>query len=146
MSYHTQAQIIFWLLRKPFYICNNSANIKLTATSTYKRYIAAILLALYAFAATPIQLWHHHKNNTTETNLVTFSDDAKHDTVSKSSDSSSEKGCSICSHKYSASNDDAVFPFESSIILTAAKNGFHRAQVISTPSIFLPNKGPPALS
>jgi hypothetical protein len=115
-----------------------------TAIGTYKHFIAAILLALYAFVSTPVQLWHHH--DISESTQASTSDSEKHDTISKASDSNSESSCQICSHKYSTYNDDALFPVESSLIITAAKNGHYCLPVISTPSFLLPNKGPPALS
>src|SRR5688500_48864 len=114
------------------YFCNNSAKNKLTATRTYKHFIAAILLVLYSFVSTPVQLWHHH--NISESTPASTSDSAKHDTISKASDSNSEKGCQICSHKYSTYNDDALFPVESSLLITAAKNGYYCLPVISIPS------------
>jgi hypothetical protein len=117
---------------------------KLIVIRTYKHFIAAILLALYAFVSTPVQVWHHH--NISECIPAATSDIAKNETISKASGSNSESSCQVCSHKYSTYNDDALFSIESSLILTAAKNGYYCLPVISTPSFSSPNKGPPVLS
>ncbi|HKZ67914.1 MAG TPA: hypothetical protein VJ111_16220 [Chitinophagaceae bacterium] len=116
----------------------------MTAIRTYKHFIAAILLALYAFVSSPTQLWHHH--NIPERTSSSTSESAKHDTISNASGSNSESSCQTCSHKYSTYNGDAVFPVGSSLAITAAKNGRYCLPLISTPSFPLPNKGPPALS
>ena len=126
------------------YFCNHSAKNKLTDLRTYKHFIAAILLVLYAFVTTPVQLWHHH--NTTESTSAATSNSVKHNTISKTSDSNSESSCQICSHKYSTYSDDALLQVESTRILTAAKNGYYCLPFISTPSFSLTNKGPPVLS
>jgi hypothetical protein len=109
----------------------------LTAFRKYKPFIAATLLALYAFVATPVQWWHHH--NTTAAN-------SKQAVVAKATSSGSDSGCQICSHKYAAYYDDALIPFVSSILIPTAKNDYYRLLLIVTPSYSLLNKGPPALS
>jgi hypothetical protein len=113
----------------------------LTALPKYRHFIAATLLAIYAFVATPVQWWHHH--NTTDT---TSSRNAQQAIIAKATGSTTESGCQICSHQYSTYTNDALVPFVSSLLITAAKNGYYRLPVISTRSFSLYNKGPPSLS
>jgi hypothetical protein len=117
----------------------------LTALPKYRHFIAATLLALYAFVATPVQWWHHH-HTTTETPSVAGTREAKQAIIAKATGSNAESGCQICSHKYSTYTDDALAPFVSSILIPAPKNGYYRLPVISTRSFSLLNKGPPSLS
>jgi hypothetical protein len=111
----------------------------LAAFRKYKHFLAAALLALYAFVATPVQWWHHH-------NAARTSRAAKQVIIAKATASNADSGCQICSHKYSAYNDDALTPFVSALIIPAAKNGYYYLPVIAHRTFSLPNKGPPALS
>jgi hypothetical protein len=117
----------------------------LAALRTYKYILAAFLLAVYGFIAAPVQLWHQHHyiSNATQ---GTVSSATKSDTVSQSAHSSPEANCPVCSHKYSTYIDDAIIPFEASLIVHTAKNGVYSLPFVSACSFLLPNKGPPVLS
>jgi hypothetical protein len=117
----------------------------LTAQITYRHILAAFLLAVYGFIATPVQLWHHH-HYISKATQETVSLDTKGDTVSQGSGLSSEANCLVCAHKYSTYVDDATFPFETSLTVPVAKNGYYSLPLVSISSLHLPNKGPPALS
>ena len=109
----------------------------MTALPKYRHLIAATLLALYAFVATPVQWWHHH-HTTTETPAAAGSREAKQAIVAKATGSTAESGCQICSHKYSTYTNDALVPFVSSLQLTTVKNGYYRLPVISTGAYLAP--------
>jgi hypothetical protein len=117
----------------------------LTAPITYRHILAAFLLAVYSFIATPVQLWHHHKHISKATQ-ETVSLGTKGDLVSQGSGLSSEANCLVCAHKYSTYIDNAIFPFETSLTLPVVKNGYYSLPLVSISSFHLPNKGPPALS
>jgi hypothetical protein len=116
-------------------------NKQLAAFRKYKHFIAASLLAIYMFVATPVQWWHHHN-----TGSAAVSHNTRQTAVAKATAANSDSGCQICSHKYSAYNDDALVPFVSSLLIPAAKNGHYHLPVIITRSFSLSNKGPPSLS
>ncbi|MFC0774171.1 hypothetical protein [Terrimonas alba] len=117
----------------------------MTALRRYKHFLAAILLALYAFVATPVQLWHHHDDASTIP-AATSSRDTNNESISKAGNAASENSCPVCSHKYSTYSNEAVVSSESFLEIPAAKNGYYCVPVISIPAFSLPNKGPPVLS
>ncbi len=98
-------------------------------------------MVLYAFAATPVQLWHHHNYSATEKsgNRVTAS-------IFKSTDKSAEVNCQICSHQYSTYfyNTDEIFVVP--VFLANPKEGFYYTAFPSSPLFDSSNKGPPALA
>ncbi|THU40763.1 hypothetical protein FAM09_01215 [Niastella caeni] len=116
----------------------------MTASRTYKQYVAAILLALYAFIVTPVQLWHCH--NATTTQSTGNSSDKKLDTVSATVGFNTDSNCPICTYKFSTCNDDAVVPVVSPLPVTIVKNGYYYLPVILIRSFSLSNKGPPSIS
>jgi hypothetical protein len=124
-----------------FYICNYRANNKLTVTLPYKHFIAAFLLGLYTFIATPVQLWHHHKNGCGNQSIA-----SKQAVVTTLDDALSDANCAVCSHKYSTYNDEALTPFVSSFILLPAIYNLYCPDVLPAPVFTLSNKGPPALA
>jgi hypothetical protein len=117
----------------------------LAALRSYRYILAAFLLTLYAFIAIPVQLWHHHQNIlAAKPGIVAANTES--DTVSQSSDLSSDTHCQACSHKYSTYHDDAIVPFQTLLLVIAAKNDCYALQLIAAPALSLPNKGPPSLS
>jgi hypothetical protein len=116
----------------------------LTAVRKYRPIIAAVVFALYAFIATPVQVWHHHKQIPVAGTSSTLDD--KGNTVSKFTETAADVNCQICSHKYSTYSDDALIPIGSSLVLIGERNGFYSPQLISAAFFAFPNKGPPSLS
>ncbi len=110
----------------------------------YKKSIAVVLLALYAFIATPVQLWHHHNCD----NDAVFSiktNEAKSNFFEKDNVKKSLHNCDICAHQYAAYHND---------IATPKLQYFTFSFKITTPyflknlvffSHIQANKGPPAL-
>ncbi len=117
----------------------------LTANNTYRHLLAAFLLALYAFVAIPVQLWHHHQS-APKPGKTTQSHHANSDTVYSGTGILPETDCLVCSHKYSSYNDEVVAPYEVSFTTTAVKNGCYLLQPVSASLIAAVNKGPPVLS
>lgn len=124
------------------YFCNNGAKTQMTALRTYRHIIGAILLSLYTFITAPVQLWHHHTTDITSHKFK----DSKHHSVSPADEAAADVICSICSHKYSTYNDDALHAFESICAETVVKNGYYPRSVIENISISFSNKGPPLIS
>ncbi|THU40250.1 hypothetical protein FAM09_10300 [Niastella caeni] len=116
----------------------------MTAIRTYKYFIGAVLLALYTFVATPVQLWHHHKivHAARQTNHP----GSNHDLLTQGNESAQDANCSVCSHKYAAYNDHSIAAFEKTIQVTGTKNGYYQLPAVAAPSFPLPNKGPPSIS
>jgi len=115
----------------------------LTLQPRYRRIIAALLLAVYAFIAMPVSLWHRHL----------ISDERHHanyldrDAVSPSHGVFAETGCSVCAHKYSAYHGDIVIPQLSPVIVYGPlENGYYTANPPSSSCFLFSNKSPPALS
>lgn len=129
-------------LRISPYICIIVSKDKLTTIKTYKQFIAVLLMALYAFVATPVQLWHHHNYATVTSGA---SDKKETASFSKSTDKSVEANCKVCSHQYSTYNDGATVIFAAPLFSDKAKQGFYYTSVPSTPLHNFSNKGPPAL-
>ncbi|MFT3701278.1 MAG: hypothetical protein QM802_02860 [Agriterribacter sp.] len=112
----------------------------MTLTTTYRQYTAAFLLLLYAFIATPVQLWHHHD----------VAKQFQHDTVKLQPTIKEQKGsiqtdgnCPVCQHQYT------VYTHNNSNVLIAAPLAFsmHKGQyllkVFTSPCFVYQNKGPP---
>lgn len=105
----------------------------------YRNCTAAILLMLYAFIATPVQLWHHHHHSK---DLQVIS--AKNIVVSKNANSTSEANCPICQHQYSIYNDDVISIAIQSVIILLSKQEHYNQQTISSFIFAFSNKGPPS--
>jgi hypothetical protein len=110
------------------------------AFPTYKYYIGAILLALYVFVATPVQVWHHHNA------AHAAKQNSAHDILTQADGNQQDANCPVCSHKYSGYNDVAIVAFELSITITPVKNGLYQLSAVAAPAFSLPNKGPPSIS
>jgi len=67
----------------------------------YRHWIAAVLLALYAFIACPVQLWHHHPGGE---NTRAEKKSARQFVIAKGNAPGDD--CPICSHRYSTYSDD----------------------------------------
>jgi hypothetical protein len=126
---------------KQIYICNSIANIVLITQRTYRPILAAFFLAVYAFIATPVQLWHHH-----QLNVKVSRSDAQMDSVAHGASIALDTDCPLCSHKYAVYNDPVLTSYELTLQATAVKNGCYLLPQLPASPTALPNKGPPALS
>lgn len=119
--------------------------IKLNIILRYKTFAAALLLAVYAFVATPVQLWHNHASAAKSVSDKT-SVQKQAATFSASYTGTNDVNCKTCSHNYSVFINDAVVlpaaPFK------ALKPGrqYYIFSIPSSPILHFTNKGPPALS
>lgn len=102
-------------------------------------------MGLYGFAATPIQFWHQHKY-AGNSQITYSSSDKGSGIVSTASVNNSEDSCQICSHQYSAYNDNAVVIFATPLFFTKSKEEPYSVSIISSPHFNFSNKGPPALA
>lgn len=116
----------------------------LTAFRKYKILIAAVLLAFYAFLATPVQLWHSH-NYAVNTQKSDSTNDKKQITFSKSTDKSIESNCQICTHHFSTYYDDATTIFSATLIIALISQGNLYTKIPLDPIFYQANKGPPTL-
>jgi len=101
-------------------------------------------MALYLFIATPIWLWHKHDfsyNSKSSTNSET-----KAELSAGNSQSYIEEVCEICSHKFSAYNDNLPVCFDASQIVETEKKNSLSEDIIIVSYSHLPNKGPPVIS
>jgi hypothetical protein len=122
------------------YICTYTAQIELTASTRYREIIAAVLWVLYAFIATPVQLWHHH-NIAKETKQS-----AKGNRIlSESKSTTADVNCPICHHQYSVYNDDVIIPAIPAVTEFSLQNGHYIPAPLHYPSFSFQNKGPPFL-
>jgi hypothetical protein len=103
----------------------------------HKTILATFLLVLYAFIATPVSYWHHHKS--------TCQDDstAQHSKVVKISQLEVDENCEICSHDYSASINDASAVYFYHITIHTTFSDFYTVKKIANPGYGQSNKGPP---
>ncbi len=124
------------------YFCNDIANC-LNPFRTYKYLSGAFLLALYAFLATPVQYWHHHK--TIYVAKQTHASDSQQHFLFQGDGPQQDANCQVCSHKYSAYSEIAILAFNPGHHVTGAQFGYYQLPAVTAPSFPLPNKGPPVV-
>lgn len=73
--------------------------------STYRQIIAAILLALYVFIATPVEHWHHHAGAVSGTDLTVY--------PKAKVTSAGKEHCTICAHQYTVYEESIPFHWQS---------------------------------
>lgn len=120
------------------YVCNIVA-IKMNSIKQYRRCVTVVLLLLYAFIATPVQLWHHH-------DVVKQSGEPGFgvlDTFTPSTDTISEGNCLICHHQYSVYNNDVIIPAIIEVAFFSSQDGYCMPKMIHIPSFSFQNRGPP---
>lgn len=119
--------------------------IKLTELRKYKHTIAVVLLAVYAFIATPVQWWHHHTYAVITTSSLQSAGKAKIATP-HSSNKTIEDNCQICGHHYSIYSNDDVSVFKIFISANNPRQGFYALAIPLAPYFNSTNKGPPAVA
>ncbi|MCG2615483.1 hypothetical protein LZZ85_14380 [Terrimonas sp. NA20] len=117
----------------------------LTSNLPYRQFIAALLLALYAFIIAPVQLWHHHEREAVKESsaFVASADDA---VFASDTDVSSDTDCPVCQHQYAACDDDASVPGVTIISTPATINEGYAQHAFSAFALTASNKGPPSFS
>ena len=119
--------------------------IKLNIIRKHKTFITAVLLAVYAFIATPVQLWHHH-NYKTNTVSEKSSKEKQSASFSKFSQQVVDANCQICSHHYSIFIDAEIVRLEAPFIVAQSVEQYYVFSIPTSPFLHFSNKGPPALS
>jgi len=106
---------------------------------TYKTILAALLLALYAFIATPVSYWHQHNSNCNK------NEKDEHSQIVKKSSLDSDENCKICTHHYSVASNDATTFYFSGLDFYSSYYTFLSINNITNPGYSKSNKGPPAI-
>lgn len=116
----------------------------LFAFKKYNPFVAVLLLALYAFIATPTHLWHHHTPKNIKTSNTTSESNANTN-IAKDIYQNSETNCSICSHHYSfyTNVDTPIYQFIGVKHFSIHAN-YTTHFIGILPSINV-NKGPPSI-
>jgi len=112
----------------------------LTVGKTYRQWTAAFILAVYAFIATPVQLWHHHPPAAREAGQAKAPGKGYRFMVQKNT---AADDCPICSHKYSTYTDYTYTPEISSAVSYADIKLSFCSSIILSPSFHFSNKSPP---
>jgi len=112
---------------------------------TYKSLIAAVLLTVYAFIATPVQLWHHHHSVANAPAKESFGEE-KQASQATISQQQAEIDCQLCAHYDSVFSDVALLAFETPCFIFNPQKAFYSFLVPSFPYFNFFNKGPPAVA
>ena len=107
----------------------------------HKQFFAIMMLVIYCFVATPIQLWHDHNYSNIESS---FNSDKKNQvSESKSAGSIVEENCKICSHQYSSYEAGAVVLLKTPLNISSPNNSVYYNFLPLSPVFNFTNKGPP---
>jgi len=97
---------------------------------------------VYAFIATPVQLWHHHNytatvagKNTSEKKIIVVS--ATTTTI--------DANCAACSHTYSGYNLVASFNLQMPFLIVEPKDAYYILSIPFSLILQYSNRGPPEL-
>jgi hypothetical protein len=96
---------------------------------------------VYAFIATPVQFWHHHKY----AGSISASHSKEEKIVSKSEGKAVEANCQICSHHYSIYADDASTVFVIALTKEVAGESFPLQSIPAAPFFNSTGRGPPTV-
>jgi hypothetical protein len=112
----------------------------LNISPKYRLILAVFLTALYAFIATPVQVWHRHHSIDKQ-----FAKSHSFSTIAKNIQAEAETDCPVCTHHYSVFTEDSVLP---ELLLPSINSSVDAAYLL--PSITgacfsFANKGPPQL-
>lgn len=114
----------------------------MTNNLTYKKAFGAILLALYVFITTPVQVWHGHYHPSV---TVARSENLQNQQAfTEQANDGIDASCNICDHYYSVYLDDAISIIQASLSNPLAEEANLICTIPSTPDFYFSNKGPPA--
>ena len=126
------------------YICIIVSKNELNKNRKYNPFISILLLALYAFVATPIQSWHQHEYAATSSN--SSSEQKQSVSIASAPSQSAEEDCQICSHQYSSCDSIGSILFSAPSFGLTSKEGHYYHSVSPSPLFSFSNKGPPVLA
>lgn len=113
---------------------------KMAPVSTYRSWLAALLLALYGFIVLPVQVWHHHAGTSCHT------EKSSSPLPAYAGESGTFSGsCKICDHQYSFYYNDQQVSFVFVRRALAVVFSFHRPGPVTASYFHSSNKGPPAV-
>jgi hypothetical protein len=108
---------------------------------TYRQFISACLIALYAFIITPSLCWHQHEKTSFSSSPKQFKDSGT-SYVEEDRDSY----CQVCSHHYSYYSNDAVAFQIKAVSLTRLLVEVPALQFYSVTRCYPAERGPPVLA
>ena len=106
-----------------------------------KQLFAIMMLVIYCFVATPIQLWHDHNYSNIESSFN--SDKENQVSESKSAGRIVEENCKICSHQYSSYEAGAVVLLKTPLNISSTNDSVYYYFLPPSPIFNFTNKGPP---
>jgi isocitrate dehydrogenase kinase/phosphatase len=109
---------------------------KLNCLKRYRRFSVALLLALYAFAATPVYFWHQHHDDTASA--------SKKQPVPNDAESHFKAVCKICTDHHTVYDDTFFLVSTAPLRYQQAHNNRHRVTAVTVFAHRYSNKGPPA--
>jgi len=112
----------------------------------YHHFLAALLLALYAFIAAPVQLWHQHNNVVLSSKNSAGVKEGTNEatTFSTSADLVVDVNCKVCSHQYAVYHSPVVIEVPVPLVQYLASLVNYPAATYLRPVYCTSNKGPPA--
>ncbi len=119
--------------------------IKLIKEKKYNIGIATLLLVVYAFIATPVQLWHHHAYVANQSFKTTDKKDVSN-IYTSAQQTIADANCAVCSHVYPAYSFVPNISFETSFFVLQPKIAFYILAIPFSPLLNSTNKGPPTLT
>ena len=102
------------------------------------------MLVLYAFIATPVQLWHHHAPLAKAVQIPGKLNQVDATITIKGHNNGID--CSICSNEYAIYNNDAVALQIIKVTLRVTTNTYYLLNITAPPYTGIFNKGPPVLA
>jgi hypothetical protein len=113
-----------------------------SAKQKYRKYATALLLLLYAFVTTPVQLWHHH-NVTAKLSATQSAANNKTKKFTAAASNPDTDNCVVCAHNYTTYCNDASPALEIFICLPKADGCIFIVHTPTAPCFNYSNKGPP---
>ena len=108
----------------------------------YRQLVALFLLLVYAFIATPVQLWHDH--DTAKGSVQSAGQ--KQSSFTNGTKLFNDSNCPVCHHQYSTYHNDFIFPVVPNPCEFSSQNGYYTLRFVYSPFFSFQNKGPPFLA
>jgi hypothetical protein len=117
----------------------------LTLVRKYRFWTAGLLLALYAFIAMPVQVWHTHSGNANSSATQCDNKEASHFSHITHGSSLSHD-CKICAHQYTVYSNDQCQVLLASLPIQKPVEQFSITALLQTAHCPFSNKGPPVVA
>lgn len=106
--------------------------------------MAAFLLLLYGFIATPVHWWHHHQQGNATTRMAAAAHE-DNDILTQGAGASYASHCNVCSHSYSVYAVAEAYQYTLPVLLHNSPTGGYIEHAFTIPVLLFSNKGPPAI-